>query len=278
MGVRVVTDSACDLPEDLAEELAIEIVPLSIRFGDKEFVDRVELTNTEFWARMRDADTLPETAAPSAGAFEERFRMLADSGADAIVCINLASKLSATMQAAQIAAKSLEQVCPIAVIDSTTASMGIGTLAVSAARMAAENAPFDEIVREVTSQRDRTRIFAALDTLDSLRKGGRIGGAAAMLGSVLSIKPLIEIRDGVVLEAGKVRTRSKAWRELAGFATRQPVERLAVLQGGGVDIEELLAHLEAAVPRDQMIIGEIGPVIGTHGGPGVVGLSFQTVA
>jgi len=278
LSVRVVTDSACDLPQHLVDELAIEIVPLSIRFGDKEFVDRVELSNAEFWSRLKASDSLPETSAPSAGAFEERFRALVDRGADAIVCVNLSSKLSATMQAAQIAAKSLEQVCPIVVIDSLSASMGIGSLAVTAARMAASGETLDAIVREVTSQRDRTKLYGALDTLEGLRKGGRIGGAQAMLGSVLSIKPIIEIRDGIVHEAAKVRTRSKAMREMAKFATAVPIQNLAVLQGGGGDLEELLALIEPVVPRDQITIGEIGPVIGTHGGPGVVGITFQTVS
>lgn len=279
MGVRVVTDSACDLPEQLAQELAIEIVPLSIRFGDKEYVDRVELSNAEFWTRLKASDTLPETAAPSAGAFEERFRALADGGATAIICVNLSSKLSATMQAAQIAAKSLEQVCPIVVIDSRSASMGIGYLAITAARMANDGASFEDIVKEVTSQRDRTKLFGALDTLEGLRKGGRIGSAQALLGSMLSIKPIIEIgADGIVHEAAKVRTRSKSLRELAKFVTMQPVENLAVLQGGGsdADIQEVLAVLEPTIPRDTIVIAEIGPVIGTHGGPGVVGVTFQT--
>ena len=278
MPVRVVTDSACDLPEELAEQLGVVIVPLTIRFGSEELVDRKELSTAEFWRRLESSPVLPETAAPSAGAFEAAFRGLVAEGADGIVCINLSSKLSATMQSAQVAATSLADTCPVVVIDSKTASMGVGNLVVSAAELAAGGASLDEIVRDVTSRRDRTRLFGSLDTLEYLRKGGRIGAAQALLGSVLSIKPVVEVRDGVVAEAGKVRTRSKALRTLAEQVAKQPVERLAVLQGNAPDLEELLALLEPHVPRDQIIVGVVGPVIGTHAGPRVIGVTFQTPA
>ncbi len=276
MPVRVVTDSSCDLPDEIVDQLGIEIVPLTIRFGTEELIDRKELSATEFWRRLASAPKLPETAAPSAGAFETAFRGLAADGADGIVCINLSSKLSATMQSAQVAAKSMADTCPVVVIDSLTASMGVGTLAVSAAKQAAAGDSLDAVVREITSQRDRTKLFGALDTLEYLRKGGRIGAAQAMLGSMLSIKPVIELRDGQVEEAGKVRTRSKSLRTLADYVSRQPVERLAVLHGDAPDLDELLDLLEPSVPRDQIIVGIVGPVIGTHTGPRVIGVTFQT--
>jgi DegV family protein with EDD domain len=276
MPVRVVTDSSCDLPDELVDQLGIEIVPLTIRFGSEELVDRKELSATEFWRRLASAPKLPETAAPSAGAFETAFRSLAGDDADGIVCINLSSKLSATMQSAQVAARSMADTCPVVVIDSLQASMGVGSLAVSAARQAAAGDSLDDIVREITSQRDRTKLFGALDTLEYLRKGGRIGAAQAMLGSMLSIKPVIELRDGQVEEAGKVRTRSKSLRTLAEHVSRQPVERLAVLHGDAPDLDELLDLLESSVPRDEIIVGTVGPVIGTHTGPRVIGVTFLT--
>jgi len=278
MPVRVVTDSSCDLPDDLVDQLGIEIVPLTIRFGSEELVDRKELSATEFWRRLESATKLPETAAPSAGAFETAFRGLAADGADGIVCINLSSKLSATMQSAQVAAKSMADTCPVVVIDSLTASMGVGSLAVSAAQQAAAGGTLDDIVRDITSQRDRTKLFGALDTLEYLRKGGRIGAAQAMLGSMLSIKPVIELRNGIVEEAGKVRTRSKSLRTLAEQVGKQPVERLAVLHGDAPDLEELLDLVQVYVPRDEIIVGVVGPVIGTHTGPRVIGVTFQTTA
>jgi DegV family protein with EDD domain len=275
MGVRVVTDSSCDLSDELIAEYDIEIVPLTIRFGSEEFVDRTELSNADFWRRMAASPVLPETAAPSAGAFEAAFQSLAESGATGIVCINLSSKLSSTMQSAQIAAKAFSPDCPVEVIDSLSVSMGLGRLCMAASELAADGADLDAIVAEVIDQRGRTKLFGALDTLDNLRKGGRIGNARALLGSMLSIKPIIEIRDGTVEEAAKVRTRSKAMRALVDKVKEGPVEKLSVLQGDAPDVDELLELLEPVVARSEIVVGQIGPVIGTHGGPRVLGVTFQ---
>lgn len=275
MTVRVVTDSACDLSDTLVEAMRIEVVPLSIRFGDEELVDREELSPEDFWDRLRSSTALPETSAPSAGKFEERFRGLIDRGATGIICINLSSRLSATMQAAQVAANAVRDQCPIVVIDSRTVSMGLGALCLTAARRAADGAKLEEIVEDVLSRRDRTRLFGALDTLEYLKKGGRIGNARALLGSMLSIKPIVEVREGAVEEAGKVRTRSKALHLLAEKAKAQPLDSLAVLHGQAPDVEDLLDMLGEIFPRDDIVTGLVGPVIGTHAGPGVIGVSFQ---
>jgi DegV family protein with EDD domain len=273
--VRVVTDSACDLPEPLVAELGIEVVPLTIRFGSEELVDREELSNQEFWQRLRDAPTLPETAAPSAGLFEARFHALADEGADAVACISLSSRLSATMQAARVAARAVADRCPVEVVDSLTCSMGLGNLCLAAARRANEGAPLEEVVAEVTDRRDRTRLFGTLDTLEFLKRGGRVGNARALLGSMLAVKPVVEVRDGVVEEAGKVRTRSKALALLADKVHDESVEEVAVLQGAAVDLDEFLDLIDDVAPRDKIVIGDVGPVIGTHAGPGVLGVTFQ---
>ena len=275
MAVRVVTDSACDLPDDLVAALGITIVPLTIRFGDKEFVDREELSVDDFWQRLTTSSALPETAAPSAGAFEARFRALVDDGATGILCVNLSSRLSATMQAATVAAKAVAEDCPIEVIDSLTCSMGLGNLCLVAGRLAQDGADLESIVAEVTDRRDRTKLFGTLDTLEFLKRGGRIGNARALLGSMLSIKPVVEVRDGVVEEAGKVRTRSKALRGLADHVRAQPVENVAVLHGHAPDLDELLDLLEPMVPRAEIVTGIVGPVIGTHAGPRVIGVTFQ---
>jgi DegV family protein with EDD domain len=275
MGVRVVTDSACDLPRNLADVYGIEVVPLTIRFGDEEFVDRDELEPSEFWTRLQSSDALPETSAPSAGAFEARFRDLIQRGATGIISVNLSSRLSATMQAAQVAANVVRDECPTVVIDSRTVSMGLGALCLTAARRAADGGKLEEIVEDVISRRDRTRLFGALDTLEYLKRGGRIGNARALLGSMLSIKPILEVRDGVVEESGKVRTRSKALAALAERVQAQPIETCAVLHGQATDVDELLDLLDPAFPRDEIVTGLVGPVIGTHAGPGVIGVSFQ---
>src|SRR5262245_5526379 len=277
MGIRVVTDSACDLPLPLVETLGIEVVPLTIRFGEEEFVDQVELSTKEFWERVERSDRLPETAAPSPGAFETCFRDLMARGATGIVCVNLSSHLSGTMQSAQVAAAAVASECPVQVIDSQSASMGLGNLCLTAARRAADGDSLESIVAEVTDRRDRTRLFATLDTLDHIRKSGRIGGASAILGSMLSIKPVVEIREGVVSEGGRVRTRSKALKLLASKAAEQPIEHPAVLHANPPDLDELLDLLAPIFPRDEIITGTIGPVIGTHAGPRVIGVSYQVV-
>jgi DegV family protein with EDD domain len=275
MSVRVVTDSSCDLSQSLVDAMRIEVVPLSIRFGDEELIDRVELSPEDFWDRLRSSTTLPETSAPSAGKFEERFRGLIDKGATGIICINLSSRLSATMQAAQVAANIVRDDCPIVVIDSRTVSMGLGALCLTAARRAADGAKLEEIVEDVLSRRDRTRLYGTLDTLEYLKRGGRIGNARALLGSMLSIKPIVEVHEGAVEEAGKVRTRSKALHLLAEKAKAQPIDSLAVLHGQAPDVEDLLDSLGEIFPRDDIVTGLVGPVIGTHAGPGVIGVSFQ---
>jgi DegV family protein with EDD domain len=275
MSVRVVTDSACDLPQALIDLMHIEVVPLTIRFGDVELVDREELSTDEFWDRLKSSEVLPETAAPSAGAFESCFRGLIACGATGIVCINLSSRLSATMQAAQVAAASVGADCPVEVIDSLTCSMGLGALCLTAARRGADGDGLDKIVAEVIDRRDRTRLYGALDTLEYLKKGGRVGNARALLGSMLSIKPVVEVRDGVVEEAGKVRTRSKSLKLLADKVASQPIDSLAVLHGQAPDVDELLDLLQGTFPRDEIVTGVVGPVIGTHAGPGVIGVTFQ---
>jgi DegV family protein with EDD domain len=275
MGVRVVTDSACDLPDDLIERDGIEVVPLTIRFGKEELVDRKELSTDEFWRRLAESDVLPETSAPSAGAFEAAFRRLISDGATGIICINLSSKLSATMQSAQVAAQAVQADCPVVVVDSLMVSMGLGSLCLTAARRAADGDSLESIVANVTDRRNRSKLYGALDTLEFLKKGGRVGNARALLGSMLAIKPVLEVRDGEVEEAGKVRTRSKALRLLVDRVKEGPFENLAVLHGNAPDLDELLDLLEPLTPRDEIVIGQIGPVIGTHAGPRVIGVTFQ---
>jgi DegV family protein with EDD domain len=277
MGIRVVTDSSCDLPAPLVQAHGISIVPLTIRFGDDEYVDQLELSTDEFWAKVQESDTLPETAAPSPGAFETCFRGLIDRGASGIVCINLSSHLSGTMQSAQVAAAAVADACPVQVIDSRTASMGVGNLCLTAARRAADGDSLESIVGEVTDRLGRTRLYATLDTLDHIRKSGRIGNARALLGSMLSIKPVVEISDGVVNEGGRVRTRSKALKLLAAKASERPIEHLAVLHANAPDVDQLLDLLAPIFPRDEIVTGIIGPVIGTHAGPRVIGVSYQLV-
>jgi DegV family protein with EDD domain len=275
-GVRVVTDSASDLDQAICDELGIAVVPLSIRFGDKEFVDREELTVDEFYRRLAEAPTLPETAAPSPGAFEKAYRQLADEGAEAIVCVTLSSSVSATMESARNAAEAVRPDLDVRVVDSRGVTVAEGNKAIAAARAARDGAGADEIVATVQELAGRTRTFGALDTLDNLKKGGRIGNAQALLGTLLSIKPIIDISSGTVEEAGRARTRRKALQAVADKLLEHPtVEDLAIMHGQAPDLDDFLALLAPKYTRDDIRVGVIGPVVGTHAGPRVMGVSFH---
>ena len=275
MTVRIVTDSSCDLPQAMADALGIRIVPLSVRFGDTEYIDRTTITATEFWSKCAASATLPETAAPSPGSFEETYRSLAAEGATAIVVVALSSDLSATMQSAELAARAVAPGIDVRIVDSRNASMGLGLTVLACAELAKTGASADEVVARAQSVIPRTRVFAALDTLDNLKKGGRIGGAKAMLATVMSIKPLISITNGLVEEAGKQRTRSKALAHLVDILRNQevPIERLAVLNAQCADIDAFLAMVKE-VCSGEIIVGDIGAVIGTHAGQGTIGIVF----
>jgi DegV family protein with EDD domain len=275
MTVRIVTDSSCDLPQKMADALGIRIVPLSVRFGDTEYIDRTTITATEFWSKCAAFATLPETAAPSPGSFEETYRSLAAEGATAIVVVALSSDLSATMQSAELAARAVAPGIDVRIVDSRNASMGLGLTVLACAELAKTGASADEVVARAQSVIPRTRVFAALDTLDNLKKGGRIGGAKAMLATVMSIKPLISITNGLVEEAGKQRTRSKALAHLVDILRNQevPIERLAVLNAQCADIDAFIAMVKE-VYTGEIIVGDIGAVIGTHAGQGTIGIVF----
>ena len=274
-GVRIVTDSASDLGVDDATALGIEVVPLSIRFGSEEYVDREQLSVADFYTRMASSGELPETAAPSPGAFETAFRKAAADGADAVVCINLSSQLSATMQSALNAAKALEGELDVRVVDSKSITAGLGTQVIEAAKLARTGASADDVVARVNDLVAGTEIYGALDTLENLEKGGRIGKARSMLGSMLSIKPLIHIADGAVEEAGKQRTRRKALEWLRDkLYDEGDVRYLTIAHGEAPDLDDFLDLIAERYPRDEVRIGKIGAVIGTHGGPRIIGVCY----
>ena len=274
-GVHIVTDSSCDLTEIETTTNSIGVVPLSIRFGDEEFIDREELSADAFYAKMASTGLLPETAAPSPGRFEQAFRGAAAVGASAVVCINLSGELSATVQSARNAATAVAGDIDVRVIDSRSLTGGLGTMVLEAAAAARNGADVDAVVALVESMIPRTEIYGGLDTLENLKKGGRIGSAKALLGSMLSVKPIIRITDGAVEEAGKQRTRTRAleWMRDQLFA-EGTVEKLSILHGQAPDIDVFLDMISERYPREQIRLGTIGAVIGTHGGPGVIGMCY----
>jgi len=273
--IRIVTDSACDLPPEMAERHGIEIVPLTVRFGGEELVDRRDLTPKQFWERLAGSEVLPETAAPSPGAFEAAYRRAAEDGCDGVVCITLSAGLSATFEAAQLAAQSMTESIPVRVVDSRAVALAEGLMAVRASELAEAGGGVDDVVREIDGLVGRSRTFAALDTLENLKKGGRIGGAQAFLGSMLSIKPIIQVSRGKVEPESRQRTRAKALRYLADKVRQhEPVDSLAVMHGDAPDLDEMLDLLSSTHPREEIVVGDVGAVIGTHTGPRVIGVIF----
>ena len=275
--VGVVSDSSCDLPDDLLTRWGIEMVPLSIRFGDEEFIDREELSTAEFWARCAKSPVLPSTAAPSPGRFEQSYRALADRGLSDIVAITISGALSATYQSAELAAKTVAgDGINVAVVDSRTVTLGLGTLALAAAESAATGASLDDVVALMSDLVARTRVFGALDTMDNLKKGGRVGNAKALLATALAIKPIIAVENGVVEQYGRQRTRSKAIRFLVDkvAAAQGHMEHLAVLHADCSDVDEFVVQLQPFYDGT-IVIGQIGPVVGAHAGRGTIGVAYH---
>ena len=275
MTIRIVTDSASDISLEEAEDLGIEIVPLSVRFGEAEYTDLVDLSVSDFYQKMAESDLLPSTAAPSPGAFEAAFKKCAEAGADGVICINLSLALSATGQAAQLAADALADTLPVKCIDSKSITCGLGTIIRKAAGAAKDGGSMDEIVALVENLASRTRIFATLDTLENLKKGGRIGGAKAMLGTMLQFKPCLDLSSGEVVEAGRQRTRKKSliWLKEV-LESEGEISELSIIHGDAPDVEEFATLISDIVPRDQIRINQLGAVIGTHGGPRVLGVTY----
>jgi DegV family protein with EDD domain len=273
--IRVVTDSASDLPEAFTRRLDIDVVWLTIRFGDEEFTDRVDLTPELFWAKCKASKTLPETAAPSPGAFQAAYERAKSDGCDGVIVLTLSSLLSATHQSATLAAEAVAGLIDVRVLDTLNVSMGQGLVVIDVAELAATGASLDELVAHAESIMPKAGVVAALDTLEHLIKGGRIGGAKALLGQVLSIKPLVELRDGIVAEAGRQRTHAKALNAVATVArSHAPLRRLALIQGACTDVAALEALIGDIASEYPLIVTDIGPVVGTHGGPGMIGLTW----
>ena len=276
--IRVVTDSACDIPEEIARRLSIDIVSLTIRFGDEEFIDRVDLSPEAFWAKCKASKTLPETAAPSPGAFHDAYERAQADGCDGVIVLTLSALLSATNQSAVLGAEGLSGL-PVRVVDTKAVSMAQGLLVIDVAELAAGGSDLDALVAHAESLVARVGVVAMLDTLEHLIKGGRVGGARALLGQVLSIKPLLELKDGVVAEAGRQRTRSKALVAIADVAkSHAPLKRFALVHGASSEVANLEALVAGVVTENPIIVTDMGPVVGTHGGPGIIGLCWMTEA
>jgi DegV family protein with EDD domain len=274
--VAVVTDSAADLPAEIARQHGVTVVPLDVRLGPYGPEVTRSFDAAEFWRRCATVPELPETSAPSPGAFHDAFLAAGASGARGVVCVTLSSALSATYQAAVAAAAEVAATVEVEVIDSRFVTLGQGLLVVEAAERAARGESLASCVAGVRDAIGRTEVFGTLDTLENLRRGGRIGAAQALLGSLLSVKPIVEVRNGVVEPESRQRTRSRSLAYLVDKLSRGgPIERLAVVHAAAPEIDQLLSAIETMHPPEQTIVALIGPVIGAHTGFGTIGLCVQ---
>ena len=271
--VAIVTDSASDLPPEVSARDGIAVVPLTVSFGSESFRSNVNLTTDEFWVRMTSPDSpFPTTAAAAPGDFKQAFEDAFAGGADAVVCVTVSGDLSGTLKSAQVGAQQLPD-RDIRIVDSRTASMGHGMLAQIGAGMAREGRSADEIEAALEEIKQRITLFIGLDTLEYLKRGGRISGARAAVGTMLSIKPIITVENGIVENADRVRTRAKARERVLELLTEKPLEQASILHTTHADVEEFTAKFaeRSGLPPDKIQVMVVGPSVGPHLGPGCVG-------
>lgn len=279
--VAVVTDSTADLAPEMAAAAGIRVVPLYVQFGSEEFQAGVNLSTEQFWARLlAPGAPFPKTAAPSPGTFKEAFEACFAAGADAVVVPVIGTRLSGTFSSATLAAQALPD-REIHVIDTGSTSMATGIPALIAAEMAAAGATGAEIAEHVRSRLPDIDLFVAVDTLDYLRKGGRLSAAQAVIGSMLSVKPIITVVDGLVVNAERQRTRAKARAVVIERIAAKPIERLSILHTPTSTPEEvaafrdqLVAVIPGGVAPERITIGLIGASTGPHLGPDLMGAAF----
>jgi DegV family protein with EDD domain len=271
--VRIVTDSTSDFPPALAAELNVSVVPLSVIFGEEVLQEGVDINHEQFYERLVRDKHHPTTSAPSVGDFLEVYEPLLKDTSE-IVSIHLSSKLSATYNNACQAARQLsEQGANVEVIDSESVSFGMTFLAAAAARAANNGAGLEEIKQLVNGMISRIRILIALDTLEFLRRGGRIGRARAFMGALMRVKPLLSLRDGEVHPEERVRTKKLAVERLFQIVTSYRVQEVAVgWTTNEEEADELRQRLAEAMPGITTHLQRLGPVLGVHGGPGTLGI------
>ncbi len=268
MTVKIVTDSSADLPDELVKALGITVVPLYVRFGDEVLRDRVDISEDEFYQRLTEGSVHPSTTQPSPQDFVDIYQKLA-KGADGIVSIHISAKLSGTCNSAIQARETMGSSCPIEVVDSETLSMALGLIVIAAARAAKAGKSLDEVEAVARETMPKIRLLALLDTLKYLMLGGRIGKAKALLGSILSVKPILTLKDGEVVPAGQVRTRAKGLDRLFEFVQSiENIQELTVVHSTTPDEAQALAErLGSVFDKEKIIMSRLGPVLGVHIGP-----------
>jgi DegV family protein with EDD domain len=275
MTIKIVTDSSADLPAQIAEELGITVVPLYVRFGEEVYRERVEISEDEFYRRLLHDPTHPSTIQPSPQDFADVYQNLSQE-ADGIISIHISDKLSGTCNSARQGKKMVENKCPIEVIDSQTITMGLGLICIAAANSAKNGAELVQIREEVNQMLPNVRLLGLFDTLKYLLLGGRIGKAKALVGSILNVKPMLTLKDGEVVPAGQVRTRSKGVEKLIDLV-KNAVDPQGVAIAYNTTPEEantLAERLDPIFSKEKIIITRLGTTLGVHGGPGFLALAL----
>lgn len=275
MAVRVVTDSTSDLPQAIVDGLGITVVPLLLRFGQETLLDGVDIDSATFFERLVSSPVLPKTSQPPVDAFRETYEAIAASG-DEIVSIHISSRLSGTMNSASIAREGLDRSIHIELIDSYSASMALGAIVIEAAEVAYAGGSFEAVTLAARRAMERVDFAVALDTLEYLQKGGRIGRAKALLGSVLSTKPLIHFEGGEVSPLGRVRTWKKAVGRLEELALEHPhAKRMYIIAGTNNDeAHEFVERVRPSLPHTEFRVTNFGPVMGVYSGPHTLGVCW----
>jgi len=277
MAVRIVTDSTADIAPEAAEVAGITIVPLTVFFGDESYLDGIELDNATFYRKLQASKELPTTSQPSPIKFQEAYTRLIEEGATGILSVHLSSKLSGTYQSAHTASESLPdelKKVPIEVIDSQSISIGMNRSIFHAAQEARQGLSLEEIKAHLLDELARTHILAVLDTLEYVRRGGRIGSASALLGNMLSVKPIISLKDGAVVPVERPRTRSKAFARIAQLVTElAPLEALTIA-GASEEVGQQLGEVLKATYKGEIPQRTLGAALGTHTGPDTVAVSI----
>jgi DegV family protein with EDD domain len=272
--VRIVTDSTADLTPEQQRAAGITVVPLNVHFGDEVFRDHVDLSADEFFRRLKASAQLPRTSQPSVGAFEEAYRKLLDGG-DEVVSVHLSSKVSGTYNSALMAAQSVGD-GKIDVVDSLSTSMALGFMALEGAKLARAGRDRQAVAECLQGLVPKARVICVVDTLTYLERGGRIGKARALLGSLLNVKPILQLKDGEVVPVGRARGRPQSLSRLVELLQRDgKVSQLAIMHGAAqTDAEQLRERVASSYPGMDIQLTEIGAVLGTHTGPGVIGFTY----
>lgn len=272
--VKVITDSTADMPPETLRRLGVTVVPLMVLMGEKSYRDGIDITSREFYQRLPQLSKLPTTSQPAPGNFIKAYEEATADGSS-VISLHLSAKLSGTYQNASVASQNFPP-GRVRVFDTQQVSAGIAFFVQTAAEMARSGKNIDEIEAEMKSLRERVKIIATVDTLEYLQKGGRIGRLSSFVGSLLSVKPLLQVKDGEVHPLERVRTRAKALQRVAEIVKEQgKLERVAIMHADDPDGAGELANLLSSVyPLKDMYISDIGPVIGTHAGPRTVGVGI----